>query len=93
MRNKKKIIKLKKEIVILKKELHIELKKPIKHTCRSCGKQFDAYYYQTISCKYCNTINRTRGVEYSSVSKELHQKNCLLSKLEKNKGDFIIRLM
>lgn len=77
----KKRIKLKKEIGVLKEKLRIELKKTIKHTCISCGKQFDALYYQEIRCKYCGTTNITKGIDYTSISKELDQKNSLLLKI------------
>jgi len=72
-----------KEITVLKEKLHIELKKTIKHTCVACGKQFDALYYQEIRCKYCGVINRTKGIDYTPISKELDQKIKLLSKLNK----------
>ena len=79
---KEKRIKLKREIGVLKEKLHIELKKPIKHTCISCEKQFDALYYQEIRCKYCGTTNITKGIDYTPVSKKLDQKIRLLNHIK-----------
>ncbi len=63
--------RIKKKIDKLKKKENLELKKTIKHRCFHCGKKFKAMYYQTINCKYCNMINRTKGLSSSSVSRKL----------------------
>ncbi len=76
--------KLEKKIKNLKEKEQLELKKTIKHKCvfLFCGKKFKAMYYQTIKCKYCGKINRTKGLSSSSVGRKLIKNKKKLEQLK-----------